>query len=529
MPVRRRSLVAFAAAAAGKPARAAQAERADTLRLVPSTDLAFLDPVFASALVSVQHGYHVFDTLYGVDGILSPRPQMAEGHETSADGLAWTIRLRPHLAFHDGTPVRAADCTASLARWGRRDTAGRVAAAFTAGYEILDGRTFRVRLHKPYPRLLHAYGKPHIAPAFIMPERLAQTPADRAITEMVGSGPYRFLAEEWRPGSFAAYARFDGYVPRSEPAEWTSGGKVAHFARVEWHVIPDQATAVAALQRGEVDWMESVSADLLPVVRRSPSLVAAHDDPFGKLLVMRFNHLQPPFDDARLRRFVMGLVKQEDYYSSLNGSDADLSQDCFAMMPCTLPGVEQIGRGLYERLHGKRDEVAAALRETGYAGQRIVIPNASDSLVIAPLGRVTADLLARAGLDVDLQEMDFATLLKRLASREPVGNGGWSLYHTAWPTVAIADPVQNLTIRGEGQRGYSGWYESAEMERLVGEWIEAPTAEAQGAAQARIHQLALADVPTLSLGMFKPSMAYRTDLRGVLQGSVRYPWNVRRA
>ena len=527
MPLRRRSFVALAAASAAAPARA-EVARADVLRLVPSTDLAFLDPVFASALVSVEHGYHVFDTLFGMDAALKPQPQMANSAETSADGLAWTIRLRPGLLFHDGQPVTARDCVASLARWGKRDTVGRVAASFTDGFDILDDRTFRVRLHAPFPRLLDAYGKPHIAPAFIMPERLAQTPADQPIREMVGSGPFRFLPAEWVPGSFVAYARFDGYVPRPEPAAWTSGGKVAHFPRVEWHIIPDQSTAVAALQNGEVDWMESVSADLLPLIRADANLRTQHDDPFGKLLIMRFNHLQPPFDDVRMRRFMMELVKQSDYYSSLNGGDPGLSQDCFSAMPCTVPGVAPLPRGDFERLHGGGERIAAALKETGYAGQRIVILNASDSLVIAPLGRITADLLTRAGLNVDLQEMDFATVLKRLASQAPAEQGGWSIYHTAWPSVSIADPMQNLTLRGEGKRGYVGWYESAATEQLVSQWIAAPTAEARADLQARIQQLARADLPSLPLGMFLSNMTYRADLGGVLSGNVRYPWNVQR-
>ncbi len=529
--LRRREVLSAAGAAALLPGRAgwAQDRRARTLRLVPSTDLVFLDPMFVDALVSIQHGYHVFDTLYGVNHRLEPQPQMAEGHEASADGLSWTIRLRPGLVFHDGQPVRAADCIASLARWSKRDTAGRVVAAYLDDYTALDERTFRVRFKQPFPHFLHAIGKPHITPAFIMPERLAQTPITSAVTEMVGSGPYRFLAAEWRPGSLVAYSRFEGYVPRQEPADWTSGGKVAHFDRVEWHVIPDQATAFAALQRGEVDWMESVSADLLPLARRDRTLRTAHDDPFGKLLVMRFNHLQPPFNNVKLRQVMMKAVHQEDYFSTLNGGDPDNSQDCFAALPCTLPTVRQLGQGRFGGLHGDGAGIAEAARAAGYAGETVVVLNAADSLVIAPLGRVTADLLTRAGFKVELQEMDFGTMLKRLTSQEPVGNGGWSVFCTAWPTVAIANPMQNLTIRGEGRRGYAGWYESAAMEGLVKDWIGATTPQDQAAAEDRIHRLALADVPTLALGMFKPNMAYRADLDGVLSGSVRYPWNLKRS
>ena len=244
---RRTLLLAAAGLPLARPALA-QNRRATTLRLVPSTDLVSLDPVFSTALVAVQHGYHVFDTLYGVDAAMRPQPQMAEGATVSDDGRLWSIRLRDGLQFHDGAPVRAADCAASLERWSRRDTFGRALGAAIDRYDTSDDRTLRIHLKRPFPRLLDAIGKPHSAPAFIMPERIARTAPDQPVTEMVGSGPYRFLANELDSGNLVAYARFDGYRPREGAPEWTSGGKVAHFERVEWRVISDKSTAVAALQ-----------------------------------------------------------------------------------------------------------------------------------------------------------------------------------------------------------------------------------------------------------------------------------------
>lgn len=524
---RRDFLALTAGAAALSMPVFAQEPRGGTLRLVPSTDLVFLDPVFSTALVSVQHGYHVFDTLFGVDGQLRPQPQMAEGHEVSEDKLTWTIKLREKLKFHDGEPVRAKDCVASLKRWGAIDNVGRSLTAVIKDYEVVDDRSFRIHLKHPYLRVLNALGKPHSAPAFIMPERLANTPAAEQVTEMIGSGPYRFLADEWKQGSFVAYAKFEDYVPRSEPAEWTSGGKIANFDRVEWHVIRDQSTAVAALQRGEVDWMEALSADLVPLIESDPTLRATHDDPLGRTLFMRFNHKQAPFNNKALRQFVMKIINQEDYYIALTGGDPNRGRDCFAMLPCSLDTTKEIGKDVFGSLNGS-DKIPAALAETGYKGEKIVIINAADSLVVAPLGRVTADVLKRAGLNVELQEMDWGTMLQRNRSKEPVDKGGWSILHTAWPTVAIPDPAQNMMIRGNGDKGYPGWFENAEMEVLVQKWNDAQTPEEQLSIQDEINQLALEEVPSLPLGLFLPNMAYRADLEGVLHGSVRYPWNVKR-
>ncbi len=524
----RRTLMTAAAATALTTPAIAQDRGAQTLRFVPSTSLVSLDPVFSTALVAVQHGYYVFDTLYGVDAQLKPKPQMAERADVSAAGRVWTIRLREGLKFHDGSPVRAADCVASLLRWSQIDTFGKTLALAVDRYEAASDRELKVHLQRPFPRLLEALGKPHSSPAFIMPERLARTPPSIQVTEMIGSGPYRFLASDYVPGSRMMYEKFDGYVPRPEKPEWTSGGKVAHFARIAWQVIPDQATAAAALQSGEVDWLEHPSADLLPIFGQDNKITRLTADPLGTELVLRFNTVTPPFDKPGLRRFVAAIVNQPDYLATVTGSGEVPSVVCRAIFPCTLPGHAEIGKDVIAALAGQKAKYAAALQAAGYAGETIVILNPSDSAELYPLGEVTADLLKQAGMKVDLQTMDWGTLLKRRLSKEPADRGGWSIFHSSWPSISIANPVLNTTIRGEGARGWPGWYDSPEMERLVQNWLSAESpAEAEKVA-GQVEQLALRDMPTVPLGIYLPQTAYRADLQGVLAGSVRYPWNVRR-
>lgn len=529
MRLTRRAVMQAAAATALSAPAIAQDRRAQTLRFVPSTSLVSLDPVFSTALVSVQHGYHVFDTLYGVDGKLNPQPQMAEAHEVSDDGRTWTIRLREGLKFHDGEPVRASDCAASLLRWSKRDTFGKAVDAAVERYEAASDRDLKLHLKAPFPRLLEAIGKPHSSPAFIMPERLAKTSPTVAVTEMVGSGPYRFLAGEVDSGSLAAYARFDAYVPRKEPPDWTSGGKVARFERIEWQVIADQATAASALQNGEVDWLEHPSVDLLALFEGNPAIKAVVADRLGTELVMRFNHAQPPFDNPKLRRFVAMVVSQPDYLATVAGPDPGGRRVCRAMFPCTVPGMAETGQDVIGTLAGTPGKVAEALRATGYAGEKIVILDPSDSAELNPLGAVTADLLQRAGLNVDLQTMDWGTLLQRRLSKAPAAQGGWSIYHSSWPSIAVANPVLNTTIRGEGVTGWPGWYDSPAMEALVHDWLNAGTPAAAATLAGQIDQLALQDMPSVPLGVYFPQTAYRASLAGVLDGSVRYPWNVHRA
>lgn len=529
MTIRRRDILKLLPATALPIPAIGQDMRARTLRLVPSTDLVSLDPVISTALVAVQHGYHVFDTLYGVDAQMQPRPQMAEGHQVSDDGRVWTIRLREGLRFHDNEPVLPRDCAASLERWSRRDVFGRAYGAAVDGYDTPDDRTLRIRLKHAFPRLIEAIGKPHSSPAFMMPERIVKAAPNTPITEMVGSGPYRFLREELDSGNLVAYARFTGYRPRSEAPEWTSGAKVAHFERIEWRVIADKSTAVSALLQGEVDWIENLPADLEPLAARSRRVRIQDADPLGTVLVMRFNHTAAPFDNPELRRFVLQVAKQSDYLATVTGGDAKAWRECRAMFPCPIPGVEEVGRDRFGRLAGDAGAMREALRATGYNGEKVVILNPADSPALAPLGPVTADLLKRAGLNVDLQDMDWGTLLQRRMSKAPSSQGGWSIFHSTWPSIAIANPVLNTTIRGEGATGWPGWFENAEMERLTASWLASTEQAEQTRLQGEIHDLALREVPTLPLGVYFPHTAYRADLTGVLGGSVRYPWNVRRA
>jgi peptide/nickel transport system substrate-binding protein len=280
----------------------AQTARTATLRFVPQANLTALDPIWTSAIVTQMHGYHVYDTLYAVDGQLRPQPQMAEGYTVSDDSRVWRIRLREGLRFHDGEPVRAQDCAASLARWSKRDPFGQLLAPSVEAWRAADDRTLEIRLTRPFPLLLDALAKPDANVAFIMPERLAKTDANAQVSEVVGSGPYRFLKDEFVSGSRGSrvvYAKFDGYVPRQEPANWASGGKVAHFPRIEWHILPDPATAAAALQSGEVDWVEQPLSDLIPTLTRSRNVTLEVLNPAGFMSLMRLNHLQAPFNNPK--------------------------------------------------------------------------------------------------------------------------------------------------------------------------------------------------------------------------------------
>jgi peptide/nickel transport system substrate-binding protein len=530
--MQRRTLLKSVAAVAGGAALAtpavAQPARAAALRFVPQANLTALDPIWTSAIVTQMHGYHVYDTLYAVDGQLEPRPQMAEGHTVSDDGRVWRVRLREGLRFHDGEPVRAQDCAASLARWSKRDPFGQILAASVESWRAADDRTLEVRLAKPFPLLLDALAKPDANVPFIMPQRLAETDANAQVGEVVGSGPYRFLPGEFVSGSRVAYARFDGYVPRQETPDWASGGKVAHFPRIEWHILPDPATAAAALQSGEVDWLEQPLSDLIPTLARNRNVALEVLNPAGLMSIMRLNHLQAPFSDPKARQAVALAVNQADYMRATLGDDQSVWRECRSLFPCGTPfGVEDLSelarppRGL--------DRARAALAASGYRGERVVIINPTDFPLIGPHGQVTADLLRRLGMNVDLAESDWGTVVQRRVRQEPVEQGGWSIFHTYGSSLAYLNPAVSSLVKGPGRTGWFGWYENPRMQELVQAWMDAPDAERQRSLANEINKLAQDDVATVPLGQFFIRTAYRRSVTGLVKGSMPYPWGARRA
>ncbi|WP_149541083.1 ABC transporter substrate-binding protein [Siccirubricoccus phaeus] len=505
----------------------AQSARDRVLRFVPQANLTSLDPIWTTAAVTEAHGWAVFDTLYGLTDDLKLQPQMAEGHSVSDDGRIWQIRLREGLRFHDGAPVLARDCAASLARWSKRDTFGQSLGAVVEAWEAADDRTLRIRLKSPFPMLLEALAKPAAVVPFIMPERLAKTDPFQQVTEMVGSGPYRFVANEYVSGSRAVYAKFEGYAPRPEAPSRTTGGKRAVFERIEWHIIPDSATAAAALQSGEVDWWEQINADLTPLLRRSRGVKVDITNTLGYIGVARFNHLQPPFDNPAIRRAVLLAVNQDDYLRAVTGNDPEAFKFCPSVWPCGTPYESAVGT---EPLQGARnlDRARAALAAAGYKGEKVVIINPSDFPTIGPMGQVTADLLQRLGMNVELVETDWGSVVQRRTSRESVDKGGWSIFHTWWASISIINPAVNATVRGQGERGWFGWYRNDRVEELAAQWLQAATEADRKRLADEIQKESLENVPVLPLGEFFIRTAYRDSLDGILKASSPLFWSVRR-
>jgi peptide/nickel transport system substrate-binding protein len=515
------ALGALAASPIGRNARA-QPDPRSVLRYVPSANLTLLDPIWSTAFVSLCHGYAVFDAPYGADAKQNPQPQMVEGHEISSDGRTWSLRLRDGLKFHDGEPVRAVDCAASLGRWATRQSTGQVVGAFVDSWSATDDRTIKIALKRPLPTLAYLLAN-SVFPPFILPERLANTDPNKQLTEMVGSGPFRFNNADYVSGSLVVYEKFAQYQPRSEPAEWTSGGKIAKVDRLEWHVIPDTATAAAALQQGEVDWVETPPSDLQPILKKSGDIVLDVIDPTGWTGFLRFNQLQKPFDNVKIRQAVLMAVNQEDYLRTVVGDDPASYTICKSVFPCGTP----LGRPLgADAMRGDLNAAKQLLRDGGYAGEKVVILQPADLPPYGDFATITADLLQRIGMNVDLVSLDWGTVTQRRAKKDPVDQGGWSIFVSGANGPSLMNPAVNFLIRGQGARGYFGWYDNADVERLASEWLQSDTDADRSRLADLIQQIAFTTVPYVPLGQYLVRTAYRRNVQGILHGPAVLPWNV---
>ncbi len=522
----RRQLIAATTAALAMPS-IGRAASASTLRFVPDADLATLDPVWTTSYQSRDHGFLVYDTLFGQDASFKATVQMLEGFVVEDDGRSYKMALRRNLKFHDGTPVLARDCVASIARWGKRDAFGQALMAAVDELSAPDDRTILFRLKAPFPLLPDALGKtsPNMCP--IMPERLALTDGFTQVKEAIGSGPYRYKADERVPGARVAYEKFADYAPRDNgKSERTSGPKIANFDRIEWVILPDPSTASSALQRGEIDWWYAPVADLLPNLRKNKDIRVETIVPTGVIATMRFNQTQAPFDNPAIRRAILGAVQQSDYMTAVMGEDHKLWRDQVGYFCPNTPMASKAGM---DALTGPRDlerarrDIAAA----GYKGERVVLLSPQDIASVKSLAEVTADMLKKIGLNVDAQAMDWATAVQRRANAGPADQGGWSIFQTSWAGLDQFNPAGHIFLRANGRNAAPGWPSSDKLEALRAEWFAATDLDAQKAVCEKIQLQAFQDVPYIPLGQTLPPTAYRADLTGVLDGLPLF-WNVRR-
>ncbi len=524
--IKRRGLLAAGGAVLAAPSIAA-AQGSRVLKFAPQANVSTLDPIWTTQTIARNHGYMVYDVLYGSDEELQPQPQMAEGHVVEDDGKRWVITLRSGLKFHDGEPVRAADCVQSLKRWMKRSPWGGKLEPVLDELSADGDRKIVFRLKRPFPLLLHAIGTAGSPVPFIMPERVAQTDPFQQIREATGSGPWKFKADEYLSGSRIVYERFGDYrpTPVGTPS-LTAGPKLVHFDRSEWLILPDAATAAAALQTGEIDWYEQPPPEIQQLLKRDRNITIDVVDPKGSIGILRFNWLHSPFDNKALRRAILPAVSQEDYMISIVGPDPSGWK---ADVGVFTPGFPMATTEALGPLQGPRsvERAKALMKEAGYTNQlmRILVP--TDILAPAAISQVAVDMFRRLGFNMDAVTADWGTVVQRRASREPLDKGGWSVVLTTFPSFDFADPAAHYLVRGNGANAWFGWPTIPKLEELRDAWFEASDAAEQKRLCVEIQRTIMDEVPYIPVGAYLTNTAHRANLRDRVKGFA-IMWNVRR-
>jgi peptide/nickel transport system substrate-binding protein len=519
--MKRRTFLATSAAVLAKPAIAAPTV---TIIHVPQGNLVTLDPVFTTAMVTRNAAAMVFETLFGRDEKLDPKPQMLQGFQVEDNGLRWTMKLREGLLFHDNTPVLARDCVASLRRWMTRDAIGQTVADRLDALDATDDKTLVWRMKKPFAALPNALAKTQNTPS-IMPERIATTDPFKQIPEAIGSGPFRYVPDEYVSGHRAVFAKFDKYNPRPEPVSFAAGGYRVMVDRVEWQIIPDPATAANALVTGSVDWLDSPLPDLLAMLKTKGNVEVAPVDIYGTFGGLRPNSLQGPTANAGVRRAMLAAVDQVDAMTAVMGGDSSLFRAPTGFFIPGAPSASETGMDRVRKRPGK-DEIKAMLKQAGYGGERIVFMHPTDQIYYDAMSSVAVAAFREIGLNIDEQATDWGTVVERRSNREPLDKGGWSMFPYGAPAADYQDPIFATNLRGNGKAAWFGWPEDPKAEELRNRWMDSNDAAERHRLDAEIQANAFETVPFIPLGQYLPPAAYSKKLSGVLKGAVPVFWNV---
>ncbi|OJU40740.1 MAG: ABC transporter substrate-binding protein [Alphaproteobacteria bacterium 65-37] len=518
-----RKLGQIAAVCAGLMLATPAAMAQTTLKMVSHSDLKVLDPVWTSALITRNHGYMIYDVLFAKDADLKVQPQMAEKYEVSPDKLTWTITLRDGLEWHDGTPVTAEDCVASLKRWWVRDSFGQLLAAATGDIKVVDAKTFQIVLKEPFGMVLEALAKPSSLVPFMMPKRVAATDPFKQIEDYTGSGPFIFKKDEWKPGEKVVYVKNPKYKPRPEAPSMLAGGKVAKVDRVEWMAIPDPSTAVNALLAGEIDLIESPVPDLFPMLKADKNVALFGWNQLGSQIIMRFNHLHPPFNNVKARQAAMYALAQEDMLRAQVG-DPEIYKVCNAPFVCGTAYGKEYGDLL---IKPNLEKARQLLKESGYDGTPVVMMQQTDLQSSNQTQAVAKPQLEKAGFKVDLQPMDWQTVVSRRARKEAPAQGGWNIFFTTNITLDLDNPATNAFASGGCEKAWFGWPCDAELEKLRAAFIkETDPAKLKEIGYA-ISDRVMGEAIYAPVGQYKAFGAYRKDrLSGWLEGPVPVVWNI---
>ncbi|WP_261398210.1 ABC transporter substrate-binding protein [Maritimibacter alkaliphilus] len=502
------------------------AVQAQTITAVMHAPLRAVDPVISTAYILRNFGYMIYDTPLALDSAGTPQPQMASW-EVSEDGKTYTFTLRDGLTFHDGAPVTAEDVVASVTRWSKVDKTGQVMASLMTEMVAVDDKTWTMTFGEPTGIALIALSKPSGLAPFIMPASVAATPVSEPITSTIGSGPFKFVEEDYRPGVSATFAKFEEYVPREEPSDGMAGAKVVKVDEVVWTTMPDPMTSLNALMSGEIDFLEQTPHDLLPVIEGNPDISTRQVKKQGSQNLVRMNHTLPPFDNPKYREAVLLALGQQPMLDAQVGAGSDYSQACAAVFGCG--SIYNYDYRADDIMNAHPEEAKAILDEVGYDGTPILLMHATDLATLNPQGPVIAAQLRDAGFTVDMVSMDWASVVARRASKATLADGGWNMFSTTNVLPDVANPIGFIGVAAGGDSAWFGWPDVPEIEELRMAIAQTADVDQQIEYAKKIDELVIDNGVMVPMGELFNVNAYSSKLTGLVESEAPVFWNVEKA
>ena len=523
---RKRAAIAAAAIPLMLGLAAGSAEAQKTVYVVPHADLRILDPLQAAATITTMHASNIYDQIFAWDVNLLSKPQMIQDYKVSDDKLTYTMTLRPALKFHDGSNVTTKDVVASVKRWMVRDGIGRRLAGVLASLDAIDEKTFVFKLKQPYSWVEYSLGNHAGNYPAIMREKEAMIDPMTAVgaDAQIGSGPYKFAKDEWKPGDEVVYLRNADYVPRAEAPDGMAGGRQAKVDRLIFKIIPDPQTAASALLKGEVDFIDSPAADVLPQLERSNLVTVSKLAPVGGFGAIRANALHPPFNNAKARQALALVVPQEDFMRTAVGTKN--WNECFSFFVCKSVYGTEVGSEPYRKADPARAK--KLFEEAGYKGERIVITSTKEIAAIGAQAEVLAAGLNAIGVKAEVEWADWGTTLTRfLTNKNPVGQPGhWNIFTTTNSWSTWHNPLTNIGVVLNPEGSWAGWPTDPEGEKLRVQFIEATDQKARMEILDKLHRRMWEVMPYIVTGQFDQQYAWRKEISGVLPTSKLVLWNI---
>ncbi|MBN9064764.1 MAG: ABC transporter substrate-binding protein [Rhizobiales bacterium] len=513
---------AAAAPAIGRAQGAPPAAR--TIRAVMHGDLRVFDPIWTTANITSYHAHMVYDTLFGVDDQYRPQPQMVGKHGLSDDRKTYTFELRDGLKFSDGTSVTARDCVASIRRWAARDGAAQHMFMRVADTPVKDDRTFQIVLKEPYGLVIDNLAKTGTNVLFVMREKEAQTDPMQQISTIVGSGPFLFNEGAMVQGQRYVYDKNPNYVPRSEPASFTAGGKVVKIDRAIYENIADEATAIAAIKAGEIDFIEYPNVDLLSQLDGEPGITQEILNKPGQMGWCRLNFLHPPFNNIYARQAMRHIIHPTDVMKATFG-DPKYFRGCGALFGCGNPMENDANTEWFKE--GQNFAKARELiKKSGYDGRPVVVLQATNIAYMNNAATLISQWMKEAGFNVSTQASDWGGVVTRRAVKAPPDQGGWNVFFTSASSYAYGSPIGLVGHAATGEKGWFGWPSNEKHEILRDKWAAAATEDERKAIAREIQENAWDFVPHLYFGAWVQPSALR-NLKGMIGMPEVIPlWNV---